>query len=599
MRLFKNMRVAEERFFYLLLLIFVAWKLCFVPFGFDLHDKGWELNFYQQIFAAPASVEYSFLYYLKGVVGGVWQWIIPGFVGERLLDILLSVVAFTVIYRMLKSVFCPYALAFGLFFCALFNGFHHCLPLLFAVIGIYFIVRGLVNGRWLPLAIGGFFLAIDTFTRLPAVVLLALGVLIPVFSLRTKEKFTVCVRKCVVFAAGAGAGYAAVFALMAVLGHLPVFFNAVASMRAVAESPDASHSLLILLANYCDFAGRAFFHSGAFSLVFAFSVFLFAQARRRSGIGLTLFVGLLSIALNAYVLCRLSPTILFGGYVYAILYFVPLVAFTLYFCAVDAAAGVDLHRGQEFLFVVAALGLLFLLPFGSDFVTNLMPLAACFAFPIGCAILKERFWGKVAVMFTGGGSHVFPLRSEARAAAFCAAVVFIGYFLGRCLLSQHAVDFGWVWAKRHTINNERARFIFTTEPMARNVNALLDALKQCGVTAGDMLLCHDSVPSVNYLTATCPFAKTSWVITYSADVYRVKLAEGERAARAAGKPLPLVVVERYDKIPRHLHLLRNPRRDVARDKVLADFLSRNHYRRRSVCDWFEIWQPHPVTSPSR
>lgn len=46
-------------------------------YGVDLADTGFYMSFYEWIFKDPACVEYNFMYYLTGIVGGIWHSIWP------------------------------------------------------------------------------------------------------------------------------------------------------------------------------------------------------------------------------------------------------------------------------------------------------------------------------------------------------------------------------------------------------------------------------------------------------------------------------------------------------------------------------------------
>ena len=57
--------------------VLTLWQLLIALFGVDLCDSGYYLTFFDNIFKAPASVEYNFMYYLSGVAGGVLNALLP------------------------------------------------------------------------------------------------------------------------------------------------------------------------------------------------------------------------------------------------------------------------------------------------------------------------------------------------------------------------------------------------------------------------------------------------------------------------------------------------------------------------------------------
>ena len=73
--------------------------------GLEMTDEGFWGCFYQQIFVAPESVQYNFLYWLTGVVGGAWHLLWPsgGLFGFRLLGVLATCGAMLMTATLLKA----------------------------------------------------------------------------------------------------------------------------------------------------------------------------------------------------------------------------------------------------------------------------------------------------------------------------------------------------------------------------------------------------------------------------------------------------------------------------------------------------------------
>ena len=57
--------------------LLALWQAVIALFGVDLCDTGYYLTFYDNIFKAPSSVEYNFMYYLSGVAGGALNAALP------------------------------------------------------------------------------------------------------------------------------------------------------------------------------------------------------------------------------------------------------------------------------------------------------------------------------------------------------------------------------------------------------------------------------------------------------------------------------------------------------------------------------------------
>ena len=88
---------------FLVFIFFYQLILCFQ--GFDVCDEGWCLAFYQNIFTAPQSCEYQFVYYLTGLLGGIAYSIFPdgGILYFRLLNAACNILCCIMIYNLLKN----------------------------------------------------------------------------------------------------------------------------------------------------------------------------------------------------------------------------------------------------------------------------------------------------------------------------------------------------------------------------------------------------------------------------------------------------------------------------------------------------------------
>ena len=74
-------------------------------FGFDYCDTGFYLTFYENIFTAPRDVEYNFMYYLSGLVGGAWMRVFPGsgIIGIRILGMLMNLLAIAILFYLYRG----------------------------------------------------------------------------------------------------------------------------------------------------------------------------------------------------------------------------------------------------------------------------------------------------------------------------------------------------------------------------------------------------------------------------------------------------------------------------------------------------------------
>src|ERR1700748_3261150 len=94
-------RIGDKTFF----LVLFLYQLLFIFQGIDFTDEGFYAAFYQQIFKDPASVQYNFMYWLSGVIGGAWLYLFPsyGLLGIRLGGVLVTTLTIMVSYKLLKN----------------------------------------------------------------------------------------------------------------------------------------------------------------------------------------------------------------------------------------------------------------------------------------------------------------------------------------------------------------------------------------------------------------------------------------------------------------------------------------------------------------
>ena len=91
----------NTKVFFLLLFLY---QLIFIFQGIDFLDEGFTATFYQQFFNDPSSVEYNFMFWLSGLIGGTFTYLFPntGLFGLRFLSILFTMSTILIVYNMLK-----------------------------------------------------------------------------------------------------------------------------------------------------------------------------------------------------------------------------------------------------------------------------------------------------------------------------------------------------------------------------------------------------------------------------------------------------------------------------------------------------------------
>jgi 4-amino-4-deoxy-L-arabinose transferase-like glycosyltransferase len=95
-------KALNPKLFFSLLFLY---QLFFTFQGLDLSDEGFFGTFYQQIFNHPDSVQYNFMFWLSGVVGGAFDYIFGGLGiwGQRLFATLITTATIILVYNLLKK----------------------------------------------------------------------------------------------------------------------------------------------------------------------------------------------------------------------------------------------------------------------------------------------------------------------------------------------------------------------------------------------------------------------------------------------------------------------------------------------------------------
>ena len=529
-----------------------------VFWGVDVCDNGQYMTFYANIFTAPETVGYHFMYYLSGIVGGTFLAICPamGLLGMRLLGLACLVLCMFTVWRILKPHISATAIVVGntlsmVAFVALPVTF--CYDLL--SIALYLLaIEQLLKPRMLTALVGGCLLGINAFSRTPNV-LGFIFAFIPLLAVWCGGK---SLKKGAQLAAASIAGIAVgvggIFVLMAALGHLTIFTDNLATLRHIAadNSGESSHNIVSLITQQFSFYYIEF--TTWFKL--ASIIGIYTVLRQRIGspfIRVMLLLGALSA--SVWLMWRMLPL-------------QPIWAL----CAIGCLTAIWLNRGNTRYVAVVALLLMLIFPMGSDSGFNNGTIILMLASPIAIAVCMK---------------HTLMLRTGYFIAAF--AIVCIA----KMVTNGAYFDGGPLWKKTAAINSPRAAGILTTPERAAIVN---DALKgiQPWVKPGDTLLVYGSMPMLNYLTDTRPAMDCCWPELLSTSLM------AERLSKIA-KP-PLVLRQKFVSIGTEfsaptdslLQTYGDSKSTFCSDTKIAalnDFLTENHYQKVFENTHFVLYTP--------
>ena len=486
--------------------LLTVWQLGLAVFGVDLCDTGYYLTFFENIFRAPASVEYNFMYYLSGVAGGVLNVLLPEggkWMAMRAAGVLCNAGAMAIMACALRRILPATAVIMGFLMVVAslvmypFTFNNDLMSALLWVAALSCMFKGLTRDRWLPLLLAGLVVGVNTFTRIPNVLAVGLAVMPFVAHFYNKCPWRDCWRQCGTFLAGAVVGILAVIGMMMALGHWDIFRQNMTELLGVAtgSSGAATHN-----------AG------GLVAVMLAFYRQCLLVGLKMAALWLPLWLAW------RYIGNRWLRWAVWLAVAVAALYFMwhqSHIMHPLWVMCVVGSVWVIIKGGCRA--VAAWLGLLMLLvfPLGSDGATNNGGIIAWMAAPVAALLWQRRT------------TVVFPL-------------AFIAVGLVQSLALGAYFDGGSLRHKTAVVVDSRAALVRTTPERARIINETLAGL-QGRVSAGDTLLCYGSIPMMNHLTRTIPAIGCSWPELLSADALSERLA-------GLGSERPAILRQKFNNL---------------------------------------------------
>ena len=485
--------------------LLTLWQLAVAAFGVDLCDTGYYLTFFDNIFKAPASVEYNFMYYLSGVAGGVLDGVLPEggkWLAMRVAGVLCNVGVMAILAWALRRIVPATALILGLLmvvaslvqFPYTFN--NDLMSALLWVAALALTFKGLIEEKRGRLLLAGVLVGVNTFTRIPNVLAVGLAAMPFIAHFHNKAPWRDCWRQCGTMLVGMALGALAVIGVMMQLGHWDIFKQNMTDLLGVAtgSSGEASHNagglVMEMLRFYvqCLYVGLKMFGL----------VWLYWLTRRIDVRELRVAARVFIVALIVYVMWRQSH-----------------VMHPLWVMCVAGLVWIIYKGGKRAVAAWLGLFMLLVFPLGSDGATNIGGIIAWMAAPVAALVWQHR------------SLIAFPL-------------AFIAVGLIQTVSVGAYFDGGALWHKTATIDDSRAAYIHTTPERARVINATLPELKRL-VVEGDTMLCYGSIPMMNHLTRTVPAMGCSWPELLSADALSARL-------EAIGDNRPAILRQKFNNL---------------------------------------------------
>ena len=554
------------RLFWLVLLALVLYQLLGVFFGMDIADAGFYLTFYDNIFTHPDSVEYNFMYYLSGVIGGAFQSLFPsmGMCGMRLLGVAFNTLCAVILYYVLRRHVDERALTLG---CALvvtsfiappYTLCYDLCTIVFYVLAITLLWRGLEKDRTWMVGLAGVMAGLNILVRIPNVLglLMALIPLIRYFAERRRLHISWKrpLLHTLAFLVSAALAVGMVLALMPEI-HNTCLLNVLRDLRAIAadQTGTASHTTGQMMMVQLKFYATELWT--AVKLAVPVAIYWWVHNQKSLPQWTVWAAKVVALAVFVWLVMRMHPL-------------QPLWVMCM-------AGGIMViieqwkQRSGLVWMAVLGIGMMLVMPLGSDGAYNNGTIITWALAPVAALWWLRR--SRIA----------FPL-------------VFIAVCAVRMVTGGAYFDGGALWHKHYTVDNPRAAHIYTTRERAELLNTVLHGIAP-HVKPGTVLMAYGSAPLMNYLTHTRPYMGCSWVEQLSVPMLEKKLAYAPKAG------FPLVLQQKFNPLgpfwsePTEDFRTDYGQQDTYRDnrklEVLNEFLKRGDYHVIYEDSHFILYQP--------
>lgn len=567
---FHNLTLSVN-FQYFIIYLLAAFYLYLVSLqGFDLCDEGWVLSAFQQIFIAPESVAYNFLYYLNVLIGGIFYHFIDnsGIFAFRLLNASLILITFFVMQKIFKSFLTPKIFAITVLFSFLITDFgaivldHNYLTSLLNITAVYYIFTSNHKVLDYKIIIAGFLVGLSFFARLPNLTMMILVVLFFI-DYHYFRNFNLLIKKMACFFGGIFIAILFMFFVIQLLNHDEIFINNVyENVLHGATDPNHNHSLSSMFKTYM--------HQGfgmiKFALITFFIIGVFASINHYLKNKLLLIL--------SYFL--IFAIVVYFGLVDDLLNFSTLLLIPLFYSFYK-----DYKNREMMILNTSALLIFIFLPWGSDGgaynlgITCLFLLVLLSTYHFVKSLKDENFakHKPVLIMFSVFLLSFVPLRTY--------RIYHTAYF-----------DFGPRHEKIFSINHPLAD-TYTTQVKSKIMNDLLLVLSK-EIKPNEVVYMHESLPMLHFLTYTQPYLDNSWPWIYGPENFNKRLIIKEKQSdfrptivRQKCQPIGgkwTNFDKKYNDTISSLNFSYNP----YRTKYFEDFLKRNHYQVTWENELFQI-----------
>ncbi|MDP4213112.1 MAG: glycosyltransferase family 39 protein [Bacteroidota bacterium] len=590
----------EKLFFGLVILV----QIVFIYQGLDFTDSGFDAVFYQRIFSDPASVQYNFMYWLTGVIGGSWLRLFPGpgLLGLRIASVICTTLTFGISYNLLKNYLQTGSLRLGLFLVVLFLGTairelnYNDISALFFMCASWFLFAGLTKQKYLHLFIAGMFIAANMFARLPNILGLLLVIAIWHSGYLNRLTARQTAIHTILFIGGFLALTFLLFLIMKGMHHDVIFINNLELIKRMGSNPGNSHGLYPLFNLYLIQYGEGLI----VSIVAIVALWSFAAIWRRLKADIPIMKALWPM-IKYLILAVLTIICIYRARTNPDFWFYLF----LFYAGTSLIVGFLIIAGRQpkDMQLLTAIGCitLLILPAGSHHVLMTAgKYAVWIMVPITVDYLLNIRSLSSSVIISENNRHTYEQainKNQMDSLRNGSIFLTLLYILSVSYYYPHSDRTNRI-NMRFEVPNAHVSDIYTSPERARTVSELLAASARY-VKANDFVLAYDCMPMYYYLTDTRPFMHNSWPGLYDDSVFKDELKKSLQETRIC----PVVIMQKRSTTANNWPL---NDKEVYKYRMqtlgyMQNFLKSYQYREVWENDFFKIFIPAirhlPVSDP--
>lgn len=593
----KLIRPIGNRFFFMLIFLY---QIPFIFQGLDFADEGMHATFYRWIFDDPHSVQYCFMYWFSGIIGGGWVKLFPSFglLGIRFAGVLTTTFTIIIVFNLLKKYLNPVPLKWGLFLALALNSnfpyglYYDNLSALFFIITLWLLFYGLLKNKLIHFFLSGIFVAFSIFTRIPNILEAGLILLILYYGILAKNSFALQAKQILLFLAGIIFCSGVILFSMKASGQYDLFVGNLKLVAKMGASSENTHGIKTLIRHYI----RHYSNSLAIVVI-------------------GLIVILIFHSLNSFLTNRFN----FKTSLKRLVNYSAIVIFYIF----------SLHVASKYkdlwtILIMFLGGLIFI--FGSLIITRkeesreikllmLMGILMLLILPAGSdgdlfSVGRYCFWIPLPVIFhyfynISSFNNKITLTNNSKPLAYSLSLDTkqIRHYMKYVLIASLIICFSYAYFypffdrsdrvnMTFTVDNKYLKGIFTEKERASSVNEMLSEANKY-VKKNDYVLAYDCMPMFHYLTDTKPFMKNPWPWLYDSDIF---VEELNASYQEIGK-LPVIVQQKVNTInsnwPQNIKVENyfDYKNNSKRNGQLSEFIAKHNYRMVWENDAFKIMIP--------